>query len=130
MKNSWKKLLKVAILTFTIALFYDCSNGEETQSETAQERKVKTISLNDFKANINKDKSFDKISTLFDVNRKELSTVRYQNKNIDQNTDLTILTDEIRVVKLDKHITYTFKVLTGDNDTTNFYNLVVHTDQE
>ena len=98
MKNSWKKLLKVGILTFIIALLYRCSNEESAQSETVQEKKVKTISLNDFKANVNKGKSFDKISALFDVNRKELSTFQYQNKNIDQNTDLTILTDEIRVI--------------------------------
>jgi hypothetical protein len=130
MKNSWKKLLKVGILTFIIALLYRCSNEESAQSETVQEKKVKTISLNDFKANVNKGKSFDKISALFDVNRKELSTFQYQNKNIDQNTDLTILTDEIRVIELGNQTTYTFKVLTGNNDNTNFYNLVVHIDLE
>lgn len=113
-------------LLVLLLLVTNCEQVSDVNIENAQEKKVKSVTLEDFKSNVVNDKSYFKINALFDSNKVEKSITSYG-----QNDEYTILTDKITLIELDHATTYTFVLIKNNNiEANHFYNLVVHIDDE
>lgn len=127
MKTTLHRFLKYCTaLLVLLLLVTNCEQVSDVNIENAQEKKVKSVTLEDFKLNVVNDKSYFKINALFDSNKVEKSVTSYR-----QNDEYTILTDKITLIELDHATTYTFVLNKNNNiEANHFYNLVVHIDDE
>jgi hypothetical protein len=122
MKNKMKKSLLFGILILGFSLFTNCEKDESIISEQQNPQNVHRISLNDFNSAIKKDESYNKLESYFDFSQKNNN----QSLNrIEQDDEITVLTNDILLIQKGDINYYTFNVLTNNSDD-EFYNLVVH----
>ncbi|MHC9089039.1 hypothetical protein ACXIHB_10030 [Tenacibaculum sp. IMCC1] len=124
-KKQIANLLKISVFLFGVSLLlWNCEQEEDKVllKEIQQEQTVTHIPLDEFKKKIIQNSSFKKFSLFFDVNQSH-STI--SQKNTSNSSDTIVLTNNITRIKKDGFSTYTFRVLTNNNDDS-IYNLVVY----
>ncbi len=133
-KTILKNYLKLGILLFGISfLLINCERDEilqEIQENssivedvlTEDGIQIRTITLNQLQGKQDLQKTIEKISKSFDINKLKGSTT---SKVDAYDGSFTILTDEIMEVITDSTQAYTFKIETPTNSTSTFENFVI-----
>ena len=121
-----KIYLKLGILFFGISLIIHSCQKEpfDDFQEQAKEKKLKMISLNEFKSRVGESKGYEKLSKLFDI-KKESTT---QLGRLEQTDNTWLMTDEIVMVEKEGATFYTFRVGT-ETESASFYNFIVVMDE-
>lgn len=122
-KSPLKNYLKFGIyLCGIFIVIFSCQKETiEDFKETAQERRVKRISLSTLKARHNKSNDFVKLSAMFDVNKSKDTELQ---ERLEASDNPYLLTDEIVMIEKEGATFYTFRVET-QTESDNFYNYVV-----
>jgi hypothetical protein len=122
-----KTYLLNGILLFGIILFtHSCQKDENVASETLGGIKIERISLYDFNNSVSHSDIYNRIDSFFDINSNSSSD---KFSKIDENSEFTILTDEIIAIYDNDYTSYTFTVdMETENET--FYNLVLKVDNQ
>ena len=124
MKISLKDYLKIGVLLFTVSLsLWNCREQDDTMlEETVREKKIQTVSFEEFKEIVVQDEKFKSISPYFksQVSDESVGFLKSPGHPV-------ILTGKIIKVAREAGVSYTFRLL-SETVGNEFYNLVLNVD--
>lgn len=124
--NSFVKYSKLLFLGMTLLLLTSCEKEQVLlEHHSKQEGKVERVSLSSFKSKVLKNDQYENLVKYFFKNTSH--DRMYSDLNSDSN--ITILTNDIIHIQKDGVSYYTFKVIT-DTSGNEFYNLIVHVNSQ
>ncbi|MGB1268678.1 MAG: hypothetical protein ACPG45_02990 [Flavobacteriaceae bacterium] len=128
MMKTIKKITKLGILLFGISLILvNCQKDDSviTNTEVQQKPILQKISLETLQLKMGTSESYNKISSFFDINKKNTTT-----NKLSEGSNATLDTSNIYLSEKEDYNYYTFGINNAEIELFEFYNLIVTTDKD